>query len=171
MSIACGVQQQSVICSSESQKGVVRPSLTICTWHVSRCQCKLHSLDLVIDSYHVHQVLEPGPSQLAAAVVALVSTLVARAKDSSGLLWLAWQASFAHWALEACVIAEAERLTGTQATTARFSNMCKLVCLMSHCDRSNYHSTTQALHCASCTCKQTWRFAPGRCTVSANLIA
>jgi ABC-2 type transporter len=48
-------------------------------------------------------------------VVALVSTLVARAKDSSGLLWLAWQASFAHWALEACVIAEAERLTGAQA--------------------------------------------------------
>lgn len=68
------------------------------------------------ESHLVHQVLEPGPSQLAAAVVALVSTLVARAKDSSGLLWLAWQASFAHWALEACVIAEAERLTGTSAT-------------------------------------------------------
>jgi ABC-2 type transporter len=48
--------------------------------------------------------------------VALVSTLVARAKDSSGLLWLAWQASFAHWALQACVIAEAERLTGAWAT-------------------------------------------------------
>lgn len=56
--------------------------------------------------------MEPGPSQLAAAVVALVSTLVARARNSSGLLWLVWQASFAHWALEASVIAEAERLTG-----------------------------------------------------------
>ncbi len=58
------------------------------------------------------QVMEPGPSQLAAAVVSLIATLVARSKDSGGLLWLAWQASFSHWALQAYVIAEAERLTG-----------------------------------------------------------
>ncbi len=63
--------------------------------------------------------MEPGPSQLAAAVTSLVSTLVARSRDSSGLLWLAWQASFSRWALEAYVIAEAERLTGTRLQTMR----------------------------------------------------
>ncbi len=54
--------------------------------------------------------MEAGPSQLAAAVVALIATLVARCRDSSGLLRAAWAASPAHWALEALVIAEAELL-------------------------------------------------------------
>ncbi len=90
-------------CSCQLVQQQLTPSVLQCTWTIP-------------------QVLESGPSQLAAAVVALVSTLVARAKDSSGLLWLTWQASFAHWALEACVIAEAERLTGAKATRHRPSN-------------------------------------------------
>ena len=56
--------------------------------------------------------MDPAPSQLAAAVMALLNTVIARSKDSSGLLWIFYQLSFSHWALEAYVIAEANRLTG-----------------------------------------------------------
>jgi hypothetical protein len=89
-------------------------------YHVSKRYSRWASADTT-PGRPFRQVLEAGPSQLAAAVVALVSTLVARAKDSTGLLWLAWQASFAHWALEACVIAEAERLTGEVVRHRRYT--------------------------------------------------
>lgn len=97
-------------------------------------------------------MLKPGPSQLAAAVVALVSTLVARARDSSGLLWLVWQASFAHWALEACVIAEAERLTGAWATRLRFKVQAGALVL--RCDACDRHElklrALPVAYCMSC---------------------
>lgn len=60
----------------------------------------------------LRQVMDPAPSQLAAAVMALLNTLIARSKDSTGVVWLFYQLSYSHWALEAYVIAEANRLTG-----------------------------------------------------------
>lgn len=60
----------------------------------------------------VPQVMDPAPSQLAAAVMALLNTLIARSKDSTGVVRLFYQLSYSHWALEAYVIAEANRLTG-----------------------------------------------------------
>ena len=56
--------------------------------------------------------LGPDSAQLAAAVVTLVSTLMARKSAASGGLFLAQQLSFARWALEGFVIAESNREVG-----------------------------------------------------------
>ena len=56
--------------------------------------------------------LGPGSAQLGAAVMTLVSTLVARRPGAGGLLAAVQQLSFARWALEGLVIAESNRLVG-----------------------------------------------------------
>lgn len=68
------------------------------------------------------QIMEPAPAQLAAAVMALLNTLIARSKESTGLVWFFYQVSYSHWALEAYVIAEANRLTGDKSLRTSMLN-------------------------------------------------
>lgn len=56
--------------------------------------------------------MDPSSSQLAAAVLALVNTLVARQGEPPRLVALAQNFSFARWGLEGFVISESNRLTG-----------------------------------------------------------
>jgi ABC-type multidrug transport system ATPase subunit len=56
--------------------------------------------------------LGSGAAQLAAAVITLIATLVARQPEARGLLSIIQQFSFARWALEGFVIAESNRLSG-----------------------------------------------------------
>jgi len=56
--------------------------------------------------------LGSGTAQLAAAVITLIATLVARQPEAHGLLSIIKQLSFARWALEGFVIAESNRLSG-----------------------------------------------------------
>ena len=58
------------------------------------------------------QVMEPSSAQLCAAVMSLISTLVARQSSPTGLLRLAQHASFARWGLEGFVVSESNRLSG-----------------------------------------------------------
>lgn len=63
-------------------------------------------------AYVLSQVLEPSAAQLAAAVLALVNTLIARQGHARGLVRLAQSFSFARWGLEGYVISESNKLTG-----------------------------------------------------------
>ncbi|GAB4817511.1 hypothetical protein N2152v2_004557 [Parachlorella kessleri] len=63
-------------------------------------------------AYFLSQVLEPSAAQMAAAVLTLICTLIARESDPHGLLNFIKQTSFARWGLEGYVIAESNRLTG-----------------------------------------------------------
>ncbi|KAG7670998.1 hypothetical protein KSW81_004425 [Nannochloris sp. 'desiccata'] len=56
--------------------------------------------------------LGSGTAQLAAAVLTLIATLVARQPEARGLLSIIQQFSFARWSLEGFVIAESNRLSG-----------------------------------------------------------
>ena len=56
--------------------------------------------------------MEPAAAQLAAAVLALINTLIARQQHARGLVRLAQWTSFARWGLEGYVIAESNKLTG-----------------------------------------------------------
>ncbi len=56
--------------------------------------------------------LGSGNASLAAAVITLISTLIARQPGAHGLLSLVQKLSFARWALEGFVIAESNRLSG-----------------------------------------------------------
>lgn len=56
--------------------------------------------------------MEPTSAQLAAAVLALINTLVARQGSPGALVALAQRFSFARWGLEGYVISESNRLTG-----------------------------------------------------------
>lgn len=60
----------------------------------------------------LQQVLEPASAQLSAAVLTLISTLIARESNPHGLLLLIKELSFARYGLEGQVIAESNRLTG-----------------------------------------------------------
>ncbi|PSC68046.1 ABC transporter G family member 28-like [Micractinium conductrix] len=63
-------------------------------------------------AYLLSQVMEPAAAQLAAAVLALINTLIARQQHARGLVRLAQWTSFARWGLEGYVIAESNKLTG-----------------------------------------------------------
>jgi hypothetical protein len=63
-------------------------------------------------AYMLSQLLEPNAAQLTAAVLALINALIAKQKDGRGLVYAAYQLSYAHWGLEAFSIAEANRLSG-----------------------------------------------------------
>ncbi|KAL4449383.1 hypothetical protein ABPG77_007027 [Micractinium sp. CCAP 211/92] len=63
-------------------------------------------------AYVLSQVMEPSAAQLAAAVLALVNTLIARQGHARGLVRLAQNFSFARWGLEGYVISESNKLTG-----------------------------------------------------------
>lgn len=61
------------------------------------------------------QVMEPAGAQLSAAVLTLITTLIARESDPHGLLRIIKELSFARYGLEGYVIAESNRLTGRHA--------------------------------------------------------
>ncbi len=56
--------------------------------------------------------MDPAASQLCAAVLALINTLIARTGHPSDLLRFIQRFSFARWGLEGYVISESNRLTG-----------------------------------------------------------
>ncbi len=73
------------------------------------------------------QVMEPSAAQMSAAVLTLISTLIARESNPHGLLRLIKETSFARWGLEGYVISESNRLTGGLPALAA------LPCAFLHC--------------------------------------
>eukprot|EP01026_Neomeris_dumetosa_P039570 TRINITY_DN3251_c0_g1_i12.p1 TRINITY_DN3251_c0_g1~~TRINITY_DN3251_c0_g1_i12.p1 ORF type:complete len:386 (-),score=26.64 TRINITY_DN3251_c0_g1_i12:816-1973(-) len=64
-------------------------------------------------AYIFCQIMDPGPAQLSAAVFALTNALIAPKTDlKEGILHILHEISFAKYALEGYVIAEANRLQG-----------------------------------------------------------
>lgn len=94
-------------------------SMNVLPRHASRHDVMLLQLAKLPSDLHPHrtpasrtQLMEPASAQLAAAVLALINTLIARQGSPGALVAAAQHFSFARWGLEGYVISESNRLTG-----------------------------------------------------------